>query len=113
MSLLDEGAGGIALSWEPYALIAVAVLGTYLQQSSYQAGSLAQALPAAAVLEPVVAVVLGIALLSETLQADGPQWMLIGASAVAMALATFALARAQAEAETGGEADPVPTAAAA
>ena len=113
MSLLDQGPVDIALSWEPYALIAVAVLGTYLQQSSYQAGSLAQALPAAAVLEPVVAVVLGIALLSETLQADGLGWMLIGASALAMALATFALARAQAEAETGGEAETVPTAAAA
>ena len=113
MSFLDDGVENFALSWEPYALIVVAVLGTYLQQSSYQAGSLAQALPAAAVLEPVVAVVLGIALLSETLQADGLEWMLIGASAVAMTLATFALARNQAEAETGEEADPVPTAAAA
>ena len=61
MSLLDDGPVNIALSWEPWALIVVAVLGTYLQQSSYQAGSLAQALPAAAVLEPVVAVALGIA----------------------------------------------------
>ena len=101
MSLLDDGPVNIALSWEPYALIAAAVLGTYLQQSSYQAGSLAQALPAAAVLEPVVAVVLGIALLSESLQANGLEWALIGASAIAMAVATGALARAQAEAETG------------
>ena len=113
MSLLGDGPVNIALSWEPWALIVVAVLGTYLQQSSYQAGSLAQALPAAAVLEPVVAVALGIGLLSETLQADGLEWVLIGLSALAMVIATGALAQSQAEADVGGEAEPAPAGAAA
>ena len=113
MSLLDDGVVNIVMSWEPWALVAVAVLGTYLQQSSYQAGSLSQALPAAAVLEPVVAVALGIGILSETLQADGLEWALIGVSAAAMVVATGALARSQAEADLSEEGEPAPAGAAA
>jgi drug/metabolite transporter (DMT)-like permease len=99
VSLLDDGVVGVVTSWEPYALVAAAGLGTYLQQSSYQAGDLSQALPAAAVLEPVVAVALGIALLDEELRADGVEWALIAVSALAMVVATAALARSQAEAQ--------------
>lgn len=113
MSLLDDGVVGIVTSWEPWALVVVAVAGTYLQQSSYQAGSLAQALPAAAVLEPVVAVALGLGIMQETIQANGAEWILIGLCAGAMVVATGALARSQAEADTGGEGGAAPAGAAA
>lgn len=108
VSLLDDGLVGVLTSWEPYALVAAAGLGTYLQQSSYQAGDLSQALPAAAVLEPVVAVALGIGILQEDLRADGLEWGLIGVSAVAMVVATAALARSQAAAEPTAAAAPAP-----
>lgn len=111
MSVLDDGLVDIVMSWEVWALIAVSALGTYLQQSSYQAGSLSQALPAAAVLEPLVAVGLGMALLNEKLQADGLEWTLIAISAVAMIAATASLARSQAESEEGEEVEPAPVAA--
>jgi hypothetical protein len=107
VSLLDDGVVGVLTSWEPYALVATAGLGTYIQQSSYQAGDLSQALPAAAVLEPVVAVALGIAILQEDIQSDGLEWVLIGLSVLAMVAATAALARSQAAAEPG----PAPVAA--
>lgn len=108
VSLLDDGLVGLLTSWEPYALAAAAGLGTYLQQSSYQAGDLAQALPAAAVLEPVVAVGLGIAILEEDIQSSGPEWILIGLSVVAMIVATASLARSQAAAEPAPAAAPAP-----
>jgi hypothetical protein len=108
VSLLDDGLVGILTSWEPYALVAAAALGTYLQQSSYQAGDLSQALPAAAVLEPVVAVGLGIAILQEDIRSSGPEWILIGLSVVAMIAATASLARSQAAAEPAGAASPAP-----
>jgi F0F1-type ATP synthase assembly protein I len=88
--------------------VAAAALGTYLQQSSYQAGDLSQALPAAAVLEPVVAVGLGIAILQEDIRSSGPEWILIGLSVVAMIAATASLARSQAAAEPAGAASPAP-----
>jgi drug/metabolite transporter (DMT)-like permease len=108
VSLLDDGFVGFVTSWEPYALAAAAGLGTYLQQSAFQAGDLSQSLPAVSVLEPVVAVVLGITLLEEELQADGLEWALIILSAVAMIVATAALARSQAEALPEPEAAPAP-----
>ena len=87
-------------SWEPYALVAAIGLGTYMQQAAFQAGDLAQSLPAVQVLEPVVAVILGISLLQEELQANGLEWALIALAAVAMIVSTAALARSQAEAQT-------------
>ena len=109
VSLLDDGFVGVVTSWEPYALVAAIGLGTYLQQSAFQAGDLAQALPAVAVLEPVVAVIIGVTLLDEELRANGLEWALIAISAVAMIVATAALARSQAEA---GPAELEPAAAA-
>ena len=111
VSLLDDGFVGIVTSWEPYALVAAAGLGTYLQQSAFQAGDLSQSLPAVSVLEPVIAVVLGITLLQEDLQADGLEWALIVVSAVAMIAATAALARSQAEAVPEPEPEAAPAAA--
>jgi drug/metabolite transporter (DMT)-like permease len=106
VSFLDDGLEVLLGSWETYALVAVAVAGTYLQQASYQAGGLAQTLPPAAVLEPVVGVGLGMAVLQEELRADGGRWLLIALSAVTMIVATAALARAQGEAS--GEAPGAP-----
>jgi len=102
MSYLDDGFVAVVSSWEVYALILVITLGTYLQQSAFQAGSLAQSLPAISVFEPVIAVILGMTVLEEDLQADGLQWALIAVSAGAMIVSTAALARSQ------GESQPTP-----
>jgi drug/metabolite transporter (DMT)-like permease len=108
MSYLDDGFVDVVTSWELYALIAAIALGTYLQQSAFQAGSLAQSLPAISVVEPVVAVILGMTVLEEALRADGLEWALIGVSAVAMIVATAALARSQGESQPVLAPEPAP-----
>jgi drug/metabolite transporter (DMT)-like permease len=108
MSYLDDGFVDIITSWELYALIVVAAGGTYLQQSAFQAGSLAQSLPAISVVEPVAAVILGMTVLEEELRADGLEWALIAISAVVMIVATAALARSQGESAPQLEPDPAP-----
>ncbi|MFD4723113.1 DMT family transporter [Streptomyces sp. NPDC058423] len=61
-----EGAGAF-LAWEPYSLIVVGVLGLTMSQSAYQAGSLAISLPIIDTLEPIGAVLIGIAVFGERL----------------------------------------------
>jgi drug/metabolite transporter (DMT)-like permease len=93
---LDEGLVAVLASWETYALVAVSVGGTLLQQSAFQAGELGASLPTMIVGEPVVAVVLGAAVLDEELRADGAEWVLIGVLVVVMVAATVSLARSSA-----------------
>jgi hypothetical protein len=98
----DAGVVAVLTSWELYALVAVSVVGTLLQQSAFQAGGLGASLPIMTVGEPVVAVVIGTTVLGEQLRADGLQWALIGLLVVVMAVATTALARAAASGYAAG-----------
>ncbi|GAU69670.1 hypothetical protein SSP35_14_00030 [Streptomyces sp. NBRC 110611] len=61
-----EGLGALS-HWEPYALIVIGVAGLILSQSSYQAGSLAISLPLIDTLEPMGAVLIGVAVFDEQL----------------------------------------------
>jgi drug/metabolite transporter (DMT)-like permease len=96
VSLLPGGPRAVLGGWETYALVAAAVAGTLTQQSAYQAGGLAASLPTITVGEPVVAVVLGIAVLGERLPGGVPQWTLVAGLGIVMATATAALARSAA-----------------
>jgi len=77
----------------PYALLVVAVTGTILQQSAFHAGALQISVPTMLVLEPIVAVLLGILLLGETLTVHGPAILSLPVAIAAMLAATLALAR--------------------
>jgi drug/metabolite transporter (DMT)-like permease len=79
--------------WEIYALIGSAALGVFCQQLAFQAGSLEVSFPATMVLDPVVAVLIGIAALDERIRASGTVWMLIAASVGVLLAGTIALAR--------------------
>ncbi|HEY4420782.1 MAG TPA: DMT family transporter, partial [Pseudonocardia sp.] len=103
---LDEGLVALLASWEIYALVTVSVAGTVLQQSAFQAGELGASLPTMIVGEPVVAVVLGVAVLQEELRADGAEWALIVLLVAVMVTATTALARSSAR--TTGVPRPAP-----
>ncbi|MGH9025406.1 MAG: DMT family transporter [Acidimicrobiia bacterium] len=100
MSLLGDGLFELFTHWETYALAVAATAGTYLQQAAFQAGALEASLPAVTVLEPVVAVALGVTIMQEEVRANGAEWLLIGIAVLAMAAGTIALARAAAELET-------------
>jgi hypothetical protein len=105
VSLVDDGLPVLLTSWETYGMVLALGVGTLLQQSAFQAGDLGASLPAVTVGEPVVAVIIGIAVLQEQLQADGAEWVLIGVLVAVMVAATAALARSAARV------DPLPVAA--
>jgi hypothetical protein len=93
---LDDGILAVIRSPELYAWWLVAIAGTAWQQSSFRAGMMTASLPTNTVAEPVVAAVLGVVVLGETLKTNDSGRFALGLAIVAMAVATLALARGQA-----------------
>ena len=97
--LVDVGQSGV---WtvlgapELYIWAAVGVAATAWQQSSFRAGSLAASLPTMTVAEPVVASILGVFVLGETLRPGEDGWVALIVAIVLMVVATTALARSEA-----------------
>ncbi len=91
--LTEDGAARLLTSPVTYALIAVAVAATLLQQSAFHAGSLKASVPAMLVLEPLVAVLLGQVILGEHLAVSTPSAIALAVATAAMAVATIALGR--------------------
>jgi drug/metabolite transporter (DMT)-like permease len=58
--LVDGGLIGIVTSWQPYALVALAITSLVVSQSAFQAGRLSTALPLLIIGEPVVAALIGV-----------------------------------------------------
>ena len=93
---LDHGVVEVLKAWPVYALVVVLIVGTWLQQASYQAGALQSSLPAITGLEPVVGMVLGLTLFDERFRAHGPLALSMLATAMVVgAAAVVVLARAQ------------------
>ena len=93
MNLLGQGIPQLLGSWELYALIAAGVAGAVLQEDAFQAGDIEASLPAMTILEPIVAAILGVAVLDERIRATGFGWVLIVIAVAAMAVAAVQLAR--------------------
>ena len=109
MNLLAQGIPTLVTSWELYALIAAGVAGAVVQEDAFQAGDIEASLPALTILEPIVAAVLGVAVLDERIRATGFGWVLIAVSVVAMAVAAIQLARRAAQLEMAATPPPAPT----
>ncbi|MEU6742614.1 DMT family transporter [Streptosporangium sandarakinum] len=62
---LREGTEVLAVSWQPYVLVGVALVGLLLGQSAFDAAPLRVSLPATTAAEPIVGIVLGIVIFSE------------------------------------------------
>jgi drug/metabolite transporter (DMT)-like permease len=58
--LLSQGAATFFTSWQPYAMLGVAVGGAIVQQSAFQAGPLPASVPIMDATEPAVAVLIGV-----------------------------------------------------
>jgi drug/metabolite transporter (DMT)-like permease len=109
-AVLTKGAvgavsGGFAVllrAPEAYCLIPAALAGMIFQQSAFRAGALTTSLPTVTVAKPVVASVLGILVLGETLDADGPEAFALIAAAVVVIVSTIALARGEAASIAAG-----------
>ena len=96
VDVADEGLGALLRTPELYGWLLVALPGTVFQQSSFRASSLTASLPTMTVTEPVVASLLGVTVLGETLGADGPELIALVAAVVVVIVATAALARGEA-----------------
>lgn len=88
-----DGAAAVLTSWEIYGLIACAIIGTLVQQASFNAGALKNSLPAMTIVEPIVAFALGYMVLGERFQTEGIQWLLMAAALVVMIVSTVILSR--------------------
>ncbi len=80
----------------PYVLVGLAVVVTVVQNSAFHAGALQASVPIMLVGEPVVAVLLGIAVLGEHLTVGRSTALELPVAVAAMAAAAVALSRSQA-----------------
>lgn len=102
---VDLDVVAVLKAWPVYALIVVLIVGTWMQQASYQAGALQASLPAITGLEPVVGMVLGLTLFDERFRAHGAVALTMLTTAMVVgSIAVVVLARAQGRAD-----EPVPT----
>lgn len=81
---------------EFYAWVFTGAAGMIIHQSAYRAGALTASLPTIIVAKPVVGGVLGITVLGETLEAGGPEWVVLAVAAVTVIVATVGLAHGEA-----------------
>jgi hypothetical protein len=101
---IDGLAGGLVAglgTWELWGMAVTASLGTFWQQSSYQAGDVQTSLPTVSVLRPVVAMALGLTAYQERLVIDGAVDLVLVAALVGMVAATIRLGRLAAPAFAG------------
>jgi drug/metabolite transporter (DMT)-like permease len=87
---------------EAYCLIPAALAGMIFQQSAFRAGALTASLPTVTVAKPVVASLLGVVVLGETLDTSGYRLAVLLAAAVLVVISTIALARGEAATMAAG-----------
>lgn len=91
--LTNDGLSALLAVPAPYLLIVLGVVATILQQSAFHAGALQASVPTMLVLEPLIAVLLGIIVVGEYLEVTGPMTAVLPVAVVAMVAATIALGR--------------------
>jgi hypothetical protein len=104
VEVAEAGPGAVVSAPEFYPWLVVALCGMVFQQSAFRAGALTASLPTMTVAKPVLAGVLGITVLGETLNTEGPAAFVLVSAVALMIIATVALARGEAAslaAETG------------
>jgi drug/metabolite transporter (DMT)-like permease len=97
---LGEGGWALFRTPELYAWLLVGLGGFAWEQSAFRAGSLTASMPTLEISQPVVAALLGVVVLGETLNTAGAGMMALAAAALVMAAATVELARVDAVATT-------------
>jgi drug/metabolite transporter (DMT)-like permease len=90
-----HGVGALLHAPELYAWLVVSLAGMIFQQAAFRAGALTASLPTLTVAKPVVASILGVAVLGETLIADGIEWFGLMVATVFVVAATVGLARGE------------------
>lgn len=96
MAQLDHGPRAAASSPELYAWLLVAVGGFAWEQSAFRAGSLTASMPTLEVSQPIVAALLGVLVLGETLHTGRVGMVALAVAVLVMTVATVELARGDA-----------------
>nr|WP_236592502.1 MULTISPECIES: DMT family transporter [Streptomyces] len=92
--ILDEsGVTGLLLTWQPYAIVALAVTGLLLVQSAFEAGPLRMSLPSLTAAEPIAGIACGIGFLGDTVQVTPTALAFEAAGLVAVVAGVFLLGR--------------------
>jgi hypothetical protein len=99
---VSGGFGAFLRAPESYCLIPAALAGMIFQQSAFRAGALTASLPTVTVAKPVVASMLGVVVLGETLDTSGPRVLMLLTAGLLVAVATIALARGEAASMAAG-----------
>jgi hypothetical protein len=99
---VSGGFGAFLRAPESYCLIPAALAGMIFQQSAFRAGALTASLPTVTVAKPVVASMLGVVVLGESLNTSGPRVLTLLTAGVLVAVATVALARGEAATMAAG-----------
>jgi hypothetical protein len=102
VDVIEHHAGQLWHTPELYAWLFTGVAGMIIHQSAYRAGALTASLPTIIVAKPVVAGVLGVTVLGETLNADGTGWFVLAVAAAVVVVATVGLARGEAATMAAG-----------
>ncbi|BBZ74540.1 DMT family transporter [Mycobacterium paraseoulense] len=96
VELAEEGPLAVLSAPEFVPWLLLALTGMIFQQSAFRAGALTASMPTMTVAKPVVAGLLGIFVLGETLGAAGPKAFVLVAAVAVVIVATIALARGEA-----------------
>jgi hypothetical protein len=99
---VSGGFGAFLRAPESYCLIPAALAGMIFQQSAFRAGALTASLPTVTVAKPVVASMLGVVVLGETLNTSGPRVLTLLTAGGLVIVATIALARGEAATMAAG-----------
>ena len=102
VDVIEHRAGQLWHTPELYAWVFAGVAGMIIHQSAYRAGALTASLPTIIVAKPVVAGVLGVTVLGETLHAGGMESFVLAVAAVVVIVATVGLARGEAATMAAG-----------
>lgn len=94
---LEDGGWAVLRTPEVYAWLLVALGAFAWEQSAFRAGPLTASMPTLEVTQPVVAALLGVVVLGETLRADLLGVVALTVAALVMTAATIELARVDAE----------------
>jgi hypothetical protein len=93
IALFPDGIEVVVSSWQPYALLAVAIVGLLLAQSAFEAAPLAASLPAITIAEPLTGIGLGAGLFAQDVRLSGLALAFEMVGLVAMVIGVLAIAR--------------------
>lgn len=91
--LFPRGIDVVVSAWQPYALVAVAIVGLVLAQSAFEAAPLAASLPAITIAEPLTGIGLGAGLFAQGIRLSGVALGFEMGALVAMVMGVILVAR--------------------